>query len=50
MKKIFANMLIIGTLLLPANAASSQFDGPSPYPPVPPTSCVPFPLPCQAAL
>ena len=26
-----------------ANATSTQFDGPSPYPPVPPSSCLPVP-------
>ncbi len=31
---------------LTANATSTQFDGPSPYPPVPPASCVPS-APCQ---
>ena len=25
------------------NAGSSQFDSPSPYPPVPPSSCLPVP-------
>jgi hypothetical protein len=28
-----------------ANATSTQFDGPSPYPPVPPASCMPAPCP-----
>jgi hypothetical protein len=26
-----------------ANAGSSQFDTPNPYPPVPPSSCLPVP-------
>jgi hypothetical protein len=28
-----------------ANATSMQFDGPTPYPPVPPGSCLPAPCP-----
>lgn len=32
---------------LTANATSIQFDGPDPYPPVPPASCASLPLPCQ---
>jgi hypothetical protein len=32
---------------LTANASSSQFDGPEPYPPIPPATCAPLPLPCQ---
>ena len=28
-----------------ANAGSSHFDTPSPYPPVPPSSCLPAPCP-----
>lgn len=30
---------------LTANVTSIQFDGPNPYPPVPPTSCLPAPCP-----
>lgn len=36
---------------LTANATSIQFDGPEPYPPVPPAPiCAPSRLPCQLTL
>lgn len=38
-------MFAASALPLPANATSSQFDGPEPYPPVPPASCLPAPCP-----
>jgi hypothetical protein len=33
-----------------ANATSSRFDGPDPYPPMPPTTCAPLPLPCYVGV
>jgi hypothetical protein len=41
-------MLAASAAPLTGKATSTQFDGPNPYPPNPPSSCVPFPLPCQS--
>jgi hypothetical protein len=47
MLKQTARFVSLALLMFAASAtpltASSQFDGPTPYPPVPPASCLPAP-------
>lgn len=53
MLKQTARFACLALLLFAASATpltakvptSSQFDGPSPYPPIPPASCLPAPCP-----